>query len=140
VFAGYVQALGSLNDEERRPAALRSFEKRLLEHLGFGLMLEHEAHGQAPVDPDALYRYLPEAGPARLGADAVADTPGVYRGAMLLALARDELASQDALAAARDLYRQALDLYLGDRPLRVRAVARALRRPASGAGHDGRQS
>ena len=135
IFAGYVEALRDLGSEERRAAALRQFEKRLLEHLGFGLVLEHEAHGQAPVEPAALYRYLPEAGPARLGPDAVADAPGVYSGAMLLALARDDLSSPDALAAARDLYRQALELYLGHRPLRVREVARAMRRADANASH-----
>ena len=48
-------------------------------------------------------------------------------GATLLDLARSRLERPETLDEARRLTRAALSLYLGDRPVRTREVARAMR-------------
>ncbi len=54
LFDAYATLLGRLVDMQQDPArALRVFEKRLLEELGWGLNLEHESGSGAPLDPGA---------------------------------------------------------------------------------------
>ena len=66
---------------------LRSFEKRLLDALGYGPTFDRTADGGEPVHPDRCYRYVPDRGPVATegGGDPV-DGPMVS-GRTLLALA-----------------------------------------------------
>ncbi len=105
---------------------MRLFEKRLLEALGYGLNLGHDIRTGEPLVPERSYRYRLEQGPE--SAEPASAQALVFRGASLLSLAREELADAGSLADARRLLRAALDLYLGNRPLRSRQVMRALRR------------
>ena len=105
--------------------ALRLFEKRLLDALGYGVDYSRvESTGQA-VRADAYYHVRPERG-------VEAETPAagdahVYRGAHLLSLAAETLEDPASLAAARELLAQALAGPLEGRALGSRTVARALR-------------
>ena len=129
VFALYAQTMDDLKREDAvRP--LRLFEKRLLEALGYGLALERDAHDGQQIDPDATYHYRLEQGPVRVG--GVAESPamysGVYSGATLLSLAREELSDAAVCADVRRLLRAALDRCLDGRELRSRQVMLALRK------------
>jgi DNA repair protein RecO (recombination protein O) len=130
VFELYDATLARLktmtNDEA---VLLRIFEKRLLEMLGYGLLLDREAHTGAPVQVSGMYRYIPERGVVRI--DGVADGPLIVSGASLLALSTDELLTPEAKSDARRLLRVALDQYLSGRELRSREVLGALRRMQS---------
>jgi DNA repair protein RecO (recombination protein O) len=106
--------------------ALRVFEKRLLESLGYGLVLDVDAQSQEPVDANRMYHYRLEQGVVR--ALDVAEGSLVFAGSSLLALAREELSSPAALADARRLLRAALDRCLDGRELKSRQVLMALRR------------
>jgi DNA repair protein RecO (recombination protein O) len=120
LYAASVQAL--LAGESVAPA-LRHFEKRLLEALGYGPDLHRDAAGQ-PIEPAASYRYDPALGLAACRPDAA----GALLGASLLALANDKLGSARALADARHLLRAALDVHLDGRPLKTRELLGRLRR------------
>lgn len=117
LFALYASALGALpgGDHEQ---VLRVFERGLLEELGYGLPLTHEAGGRRAVQPDAWYRYEVERGPQ----PCPGPEPGAVRGATLLALAEGSLTSPEARREAKRLMRGVLDFYLGDRPLKTRSV------------------
>ncbi|MBZ0070222.1 MAG: DNA repair protein RecO [Thiohalobacteraceae bacterium] len=127
LHAAYAQALVALPDAT--PRALRLFEKTLLEELGYGLLLDHEAHSGAPVEPGAWYIYELESGPAR----TVQHSPNrlVLAGSSLLSLAADELHDTQSLSDAKRLLRAALGLYLGGRELKTREVFAAIVTPGS---------
>ena len=115
-------ALAQATDHERLERTLRLFEKQLLRELGYGLLLDREADGGEPVQPQLTYEYELEKGPVREGSGR-----GVrVQGSTLLALARDALQQPDSLREAKSLMRAALSLYLGDKPLKSREFFRQL--------------
>jgi DNA repair protein RecO (recombination protein O) len=126
LFDAYAALLNRLFDARDEPArALRIFERRLLEELGWGLNLEHEAGSGEPLDARRSYRYGLDGGAEPV--DGVAEGTLIFCGASLLSLARDELADPRSLADARRLLRAALDRCLDGRPLRTREVLLEMR-------------
>jgi DNA repair protein RecO (recombination protein O) len=120
LFEDYGRALRRLCVEPQPEPALRVFEKRLLESIGYGLELD--------VSSDAHYHYRPSQGLAEVREDA----PGAYAGRCLLALREDSLDDAQALDVARRVLRQALDHCLEGRELRTRTVARSMTRRGAG--------
>jgi len=120
LFDLYARTLQALNDATQAETALRSFERQLLELLGFGLDLQHEAGGQ-PVQAHAHYHFRAGSGLQR--ADSVA---GAFSGLMLLQLAADEPLEDALLRQARALMRAAIDHCLEGRELATRRVARSI--------------
>ncbi len=132
LFDAYVALLEALRDPGANPArALRLFEKRLLDELGWGLSLEVDAASGQPVDASRSYRYRIDGGPEVL--DGVAEGTLVFSGASLLSLAREELDDPGSLADARRLLKAALEQCLDGRPLRTREVLIAMRAHGGGA-------
>jgi DNA repair protein RecO (recombination protein O) len=121
VYDSYVMTLATLAPDDAE-ATLRIFEKRLLDDLGYGLVLDHEAGGRAAIEPGRQYCYDIEQGP--LPGPAPCRRGIAVRGASLLALAREQLGSDD-LKDIKRLMRAALATHLGDRPLMSRALFRA---------------
>jgi DNA repair protein RecO (recombination protein O) len=122
IFDVYEQALRELVGREE--PALRIFEKRLLDELGYGLLLDREAGSGLPINPDATYEFQLERGPVRC--DNAAATGILLCGASLLALHDEALTAPQARRDAKRLLRAALSVYLGTRPLRTREVLRRL--------------
>ncbi len=104
---------------------LRVFEKRLLQELGYGLLLDHEIESGEVVQPELYYDYTLESGPVFAGREAKQGF--VFKGSSLLALAQERLNSVEELQDARRLTRAALKLYLGDKPLKSRELFRSVR-------------
>jgi DNA repair protein RecO (recombination protein O) len=126
VFALYAATLERLKGSSESLRALRIFEKRLLDALGYGMVLDAEAVSHEPVEANRMYHYRLEQGAVR--ALDVAEGSLVFAGASLLSLAREELGTPASLADARRLLRAALDQCLDGRELRSREVLLALRR------------
>jgi DNA repair protein RecO (recombination protein O) len=125
LFPVYEATLEALQQAARssvgRERALRLFEKRLLQEAGYGLLLDREAGGDRPVEPDRRYRYQLEKGPLPEESSAA----GIdVQGRTLLGLARDALVDTVSLSEAKQLMRAALALYLGDKPLKSREFFR----------------
>jgi DNA repair protein RecO (recombination protein O) len=132
LFDAYATLLNRLHDGDGQQArALRLFEKRLLDELGWGLSLESDAGSGSPLEPLRSYRYRIDGGPEVI--DGVAEGTLVFSGASLLSLAREELGDERSLADARRLLRAALDQCLEGRPLRTREVLIAMRAHGGGA-------
>lgn len=126
LFDAYAALLNRLYDAGDEPIrALRIFEKKLLEEIGWGLNLEHESASGAPLEGGRSYRYGLDGGAEPI--DGVAEGTLIFCGASLLSLAREELADPRSLADARLLLRAALDRCLDGRPLRTREVLLAMR-------------
>ena len=113
----YLRTLTALAKTGDPRGPLRLFERDLLDALGFGLVLEHEAESAAPVQPDRYYRYDPGAGPRPI---AVGEE-GAVSGQSLINLRHGQLASAD-LAPVRRLLAAALAELLEGRPLHSRAL------------------
>jgi DNA repair protein RecO (recombination protein O) len=126
IFDAYGALLARLCDDAFEPArALRLFEKRLLDELGWGLNLDHEATSGAPLDPKRSYRYGLESGAEPI--DGVAEGILIFSGSSLLSLAREDLGEARAVVDARRLLRAARDRLLDGRPLRTREVLLEMR-------------
>ncbi|HEV8333598.1 MAG TPA: DNA repair protein RecO [Steroidobacteraceae bacterium] len=126
VFVLYDATLGSLKTDADGVRALRLFEKRLLDALGYGLALERDCDLGRPLDARYAYRYRLEQGAIRI--EGVAEGAGIFSGSTLLALAREDFADPAVCAEARALLRAALDRCLEGKELRTRDVARALKK------------
>ncbi|HVC30152.1 MAG TPA: DNA repair protein RecO [Steroidobacteraceae bacterium] len=122
VFDGYRRALGALRSGGRVDAALRVFEKRLLELMGYGVDLTSEARTGTGIEAGKFYRFRASEGlfPAEGDeADAVA-------GESLIALAQEELSGGRALEDARRVLKAALAQRLEGKELVTPRVARAV--------------
>lgn len=125
LFDSYAVTLERLGNEPSEETVLRVFEKRLLEEIGYGLVLDHDVDDGSVLDPNAQYRYLPERGPVRAQTQ---DNEGiVVQGASLLALAREELNEPAAQRDSKRLLRILLARQLGERPLSSRKLFRPVR-------------
>ncbi len=125
LFDVYETALAAVASGAPEAPTLRIFERDLLSELGLGLCLEVTGDGGEPVDPAGRYEYVLEHGPRPVGADRQGRL--VLSGATLMALAAGRIETPAAEAEARRLTHAALALYLGDRPLRTRAVLQSMR-------------
>lgn len=124
LYPVYCAVLAGLAQADDPEPALRRFELRLLEALGYGLQLERDIHG-AELEAESLYDYRPEEGAAPL--EQAAQARGVkISGRSLLALRDQCLDDAEVRRDARRLTRAALDPHLGSVPLKTRAVLRQL--------------
>jgi DNA repair protein RecO (recombination protein O) len=124
LFDQYEATLAQLRIAAPAEVALRRFEARLLEFIGYGLNLAAEADTGEPVRGDAYYHFQPGVH----GVVGVAPgSPGAIGGIVLQRLAAGGSFEGDAeLRQARALMRAALDHCLEGRELSTRAVARSL--------------
>jgi DNA repair protein RecO (recombination protein O) len=125
LYAAYEVALAALRAGESPAAVLRRFEKRLLAEIGYALLLDADAEGEA-IDPDRLYTYAPERGPVRLlGTDGERAAVTVS-GRTLADMALDDYASPATLQESRALMRHLLNHHLAGQELHTRQLLREL--------------
>lgn len=126
LFGHYGQMLARLAADPAGKVAeadLRSFEKALLQELGYGLTLVHDNRGQ-PIAPAAWYSYRMEQGPVRLEhADAAVQ---VVSGKTLLDLEADDFSDPRSRAEAKALMRTLMAYYLGGAELETRKIFKEL--------------
>lgn len=104
-------------------ADLRRFEKAMLQELGYGLTLEHDAEGK-PVSPEAFYSYRMEQGPVRLSHGD--EAPQVVRGKTLRDLAAEDFSDPRSRAESKTLMRTLMAYYLAGKELETRKIFREL--------------
>lgn len=99
---------------------LRVFEKKLLEELGYGLILDADVLSGEPVQPGYDYAYILNQGPQRCNNDM----PGGPRisGAALISLKNEQFSHTEELSACKRLMRAILRDLLGDKPLYSRSL------------------
>jgi DNA repair protein RecO (recombination protein O) len=124
LFDQYEATLARLCEQPGAEAALRQFEARLLEFIGYGLNLAAEADTGFPVRGDAYYHFQPGVHGVVI---AEPGSSGAIGGGVLQRLALGGGLESDAeLRQARSLMRAALDHCLEGRELNTRSVARSL--------------
>jgi DNA repair protein RecO (recombination protein O) len=107
-------------------AALRSFERVLLEELGYGVDLSRDAGSGRPLDADRYYHFEP--GRGVLAVREGDPGPDIHAGRAVLAVARGEFGAADAQRAARGIFGAAIAHCLEGRGLASREVMLAMRR------------
>jgi DNA repair protein RecO (recombination protein O) len=95
-------------------AALRYFEKKCLEVLGFALPLSFDAEKMTPIDPEKYYRYEPASG--------FFEHDSGYCGAELIALDNNCLETPQELNSARRLLQLAISEQCGMTTMRSREL------------------
>ena len=112
---------------------LRSFEKVLLETLGYGLSFESELHSEQGIETELWYELVGASGFERVDAaqlDAVDRARGfveqahrlLISGWLIRAIAEEQFTQGRVNAAAKRLFRRCLKPLLGDRPLKSREL------------------
>ena len=114
--------------EQRPAAALRLFEKHLLDAMGYGLNLIRTAPGDGPVEADAQYLYELDSGPQLFAGRRSSGL--VVSGRALLALHAEALDDAEDLRAVKRLLRAALERHLDGRALKSTTVMRAMNKGA----------
>lgn len=122
LFAAYASVLDALRAQPDEQTALRVFEKRTLEAVGYGLLLERDADSGSPVEASRRYAYRADQGPVR-GTPRDGGFVDVS-GATLLALAAESALDPTAQREAKRLMRFVIGAHLGGRPLASRALFR----------------
>lgn len=120
LFEHYIATLKQLAQSVEEECVLRLFEKRLLDELGYGLVLQHEALSDVAIEEQAYYRFEPQQGLIKVGNEAYL-MPNVFAGKILLAVAQENLTEAE-LPAAKRLMRLALNELLGNKPLKTREL------------------
>lgn len=116
LFADYLRTLTRLAHGEPQAWTLRRFERDLLAHLGYGLVLDVEGDSGTPVLPGREYGYRHEYGPVAWSASS----SGLrLRGAALLAFAQDRAPADEDASALKRLTRGAIALHLNGVELRA---------------------
>ena len=124
LFDHYAHTLAQLRTDAAAEPALRQFEARLLDFIGYGLNLVTEADTGRPVQAEAHYHFRPGVNGVVLAAAAA---EGAIGGHVLLGLAAATPPAGDIeLRQARSLLRAAINHCLEGRELRTRTVARSL--------------
>ena len=118
LFEYYASALQTLADETDFATALRRFELKLLQEMGYAVpLLQDENDGE--IEADKTYRYEAEYGACELSATK----NGVQcRGKTLLDMARDDYSDAQTQVQSKQLMRYLLAHYLGDKPLHTRQL------------------
>jgi DNA repair protein RecO (recombination protein O) len=126
LFDAYDAALNEMRVATTPNRALRSFEKRLLDILGYGIDLTREARSGEPIDPAAYYHFSASLGCVAIDAPEETGASQAVRGASLIALALETELDERGLEDARRVLRVALEPLLEGRELATRSVARAV--------------
>ena len=109
------------SDKDKLKYVLRIFEKRMLQSIGYGLLLSHDTETGEIVKSDGLYKYIPEHGPVSV---RQYDTGFKLHGSTLLALESEQEMDSEGDMESRHLMRLILKYYLGEKPLKSRELLR----------------
>lgn len=120
LYDAYARALTGLSSTPGHEATLRVFEKKLLESIGYGLILTHVPATRAPVLAASNYQYLPGRGPVE--GERVGESGLPVSGRTLLALACEQLDDSCSLQEAKSLMRFLLAPHLDGKPLASREL------------------
>lgn len=126
LFDDYSTALFSLAHERDHAATLRCFEKRLLQALGYGLELRHEAGGNRAIQSELCYRYVIGRGAEPETAEGVPGFP--IAGKTLLEMADDNYADPATAQQGKQLMRMLLNHYLDGKKLHTRELIKDLQK------------
>jgi len=126
LFDYYRDTVRRLAHEADQAAILRCFEKRLLQELGYALMLDREAVSGKAILAELCYRYavergaLPDDGDARTGLPVLGKT--------MLDMVADDYTDPATVQQSKQLMRVLLNHHLGGKILHTRELIKDLQK------------
>jgi DNA repair protein RecO (recombination protein O) len=126
LFDYYRETVRRLARAADQAATLRSFEKHLLQELGYALVLDREAGSGKAIQAELCYRYavergaLPDDGDARTGVPVLGKT--------MLDMAADDYTDPATAQQSKQLMRVLLNHHLGGKILHTRALIKDLQK------------
>jgi DNA repair protein RecO (recombination protein O) len=123
IFSCYSKCLAELGAGGIVARCLRLFELGFLHALGYGIELDCDVSTGEPLVPEGSYVFEFERGLTRVAAGS---SVGAFAGKDIISLRERVLEDQPSLRSARRLLGLVLDSYLGERPLRTRAVLKEI--------------
>ncbi|VAW81110.1 DNA recombination and repair protein RecO [hydrothermal vent metagenome] len=118
VYSHTLQQLMNCDDSTIKHI-LRIFEKRMLQSIGYALVLNYDTESGEAIQADSLYHYIPEVGPV---ACRKSDAGFKLHGSTLLALDSEQQMDANGENEGRHLLRFMLKYYLGEKPLKSREL------------------
>lgn len=124
LFTTYEQSIHALHQQDNLEKTLRTFEKRLLEELGYGVLPTAVIELDRQFESTEYYRFVPELGFQRDQSqlDREQSQQPVFLGAHLKAIAEEDWSSEIVLRDAKRLMRFVLAPLLGVRPIYSRRL------------------
>ncbi len=127
VFECYAETLSRMQATADIEPCLRTFERHLLDELGYGIAFEFDIHSGKPIEQEKTYRVVDGEGFREVEASAASRAPDgsgtlVLSGGEIAAIARSEFADHSVRRAAKHVLRRAIRLRLGGRPLTTRRL------------------
>lgn len=121
LFHIYENTLMGLQANSLDEKIIRSFEKKLLDELGYGLFPRSKNTILSAWQQDAFYRFLPTIGWVKNESDNIHGSIS-YSGETLLAIANEAWDSKDTLQHAKRLMRQVLADLMNAKPIYSRQM------------------
>lgn len=121
LFDIYDKTLGLLSENLRNEQKIvRIFEKRLLETVGYGLVLDHDISTGKKIKPDIFYYYQADRGPSSI-------MPATHEynkisGQTLIELDNESLQTNNTMVEAKSLMRYVIQKHIGEKPLLSREL------------------
>ncbi len=110
----------ALKNKERE-LSLRLFEKQLLSEIGYALILDRDIDQQELINPELVYRYIPEQGP-QIYRDRGSRSPLVVSGMVLLCIQRNQYPNDQLMSQAKRFMRHILVSLLGGKKIYSRSL------------------
>ena len=126
LFEYYRETVHRLAHETDHAATLRCFEKRLLQELGYALVLDREAGSGKAIQAELCYRYAVERGALPDDDDARTGLPVL--GKTLLEMAADDYSDPNTAQQSKQLMRVLLNHHLGGKILHTRELIKDLQK------------
>ncbi|PCJ32659.1 MAG: DNA repair protein RecO [Gammaproteobacteria bacterium] len=128
VFDAYKIILLSLQEADNNEISLRLFEKRLLTHLGYGLVLDHDVETQQQIESTQRYSYQADVG---LYPWQQSHNRPSISGRSLQHLIDERDFDEQSLPEIKQLMRSVIHFYLGGKPLQSRLLFSSMQRYAN---------
>jgi DNA repair protein RecO (recombination protein O) len=119
LFLSYQKALTGLQLADNNEVTLRLFEKNLLRHLGYGLVLEQEVETGDSITAEKDYYYVADSG---LHYWQVGQEHNRVSGKSIQHLIDEQGFDQTSLKEIKQLMRMVIHFYLAGKPLRSREL------------------
>lgn len=123
LFQRYTETIAELQKTPLMEKTLRTFEKSLLEEIGYGLLPRSPLDLQQAFASDDYYRFIPEHGFEKCTyGEKTQTTSNIFSGKHLIAIANNEWEEKETLQAAKRLMRFVLTPLLGNRQIHSRQL------------------
>jgi DNA repair protein RecO (recombination protein O) len=121
LYSAYYATLSALQTHPLQEKALRIFEKKILEELGYGLQLSRTVNN-SHFSKDEYYKFYPEHGFELCKNDINQSDTTIFAGQSLLAIAQEQLSEENIIKDAKRLMRLALKPLLVGKELNSRSL------------------